>query len=646
MIRFFLMLGGLLLAALVGCFAAAVYVLTDGLPEVMSLEQYKPATSTVIYASDSTVLAEIAAERRTPVELDRMPPELIKAVLAIEDHRYFDHIGINFGRILKALYVDVTSGQMKQGGSTITQQLAKVLFLTPERSVKRKVREAILAFEIERNYTKREILYFYLNQIYLGNGSYGVAAAAKVYFNKEVGDLNIPESALLAAMPKNPGGYNPFRHPAAAKERRDVVINRMLELEWITPAQAKEAINTPLPTSPSDRYIQMAHYFVEGVRQELVETLGPDEAYKGGLHVYTTLDAGLQRVAEEAMKKGVIEVNKRNAYVTSPLQAALVGIDVSTGAVLVHIGGTAWSTSKFDRSWQSERQMGSIFKPFTYIAALESGYKQSDTIVDSPIHYRGAAGQSWAPMNYDHEYKGTMTLRKALAESRNIPAIRLFERVGKDAVESVTKRMGLPKAMGEGLASALGVGSYNLYDITSAYAALPNHGLKPVPYRIRAVYTPEGTNIWRSPPAPRKVLSPEVAYVASDMLKAVVDIGTARAAKVLPFQVAGKTGTTDDQRDAAFIGFSSKIALGVWLGRDDNKPIGKGETGGRAALPIWMEIMTAAAEKFGPPPPWEPPPGVAFAPIDLSSGRVVASEGGNAALAAFIPEKEAAAQRP
>lgn len=634
-----LAIAGLVFAAIVGVIVAGVWTLSQGLPEVMALETYRPATSTVIFSADSVPLGEIAAERRNPVSLESMPPILIQAVLAIEDHRYFEHIGINFGRILKAAWVDISTGQLKQGGSTITQQLAKLLFLSPERSIKRKLREALLAVEIEKTYTKKEILYFYLNQIYLGNGAYGVAAASKVYFGKEVGKLTLPECAMLAALPKNPGGYNPFRNPSAAKERRDIVIDRMLELEWVTREEAELARNTPLPTNPEGRSPHIAPYFVEAVRQELVEVLGADEAYKGGLRVYTTLDSKLQRAAEEALLKGVAEVTKRHTSNPARLQGAFVGIDVATGAVVVHSGGVEWAASKFDRSWQSERQMGSVFKPFTYIAALEAGMSQSDTVVDSPISFRGAAGKAWSPMNYDREYKGRMTLRKALAESRNIPAIRVFDRVGKDAVEAVTRRMGLPKAMGQGLASALGVGSSNLYELTSAYASLPAGGMRPTPYRIRAVYTRDGQNIWRFPPAPRRVLPPEVAFVAADMLKAVVEIGTARKAQELGFQVAGKTGTTDDQRDAAFIGFSSKLALGVWMGRDNNTPIGHGETGGHAALPVWIEIMKAATSRGPLPPPWEPPPGVVFKRIEVGTGRETSSSGPGTANAAFIERK-------
>lgn len=637
--RVLLALAGLVLAALLGAFATGLWVLYQGLPEVMALEQYRPATSTIIYASDSTVLAELSAERRTPIGLDKMPPILVKAVLAIEDHRYFEHIGINVGRIIKAAWIDISTGQMKQGGSTITQQLAKLLFTNSERTVKRKLREALLAVEIEKTYTKEEILSFYLNQIYLGNGAYGVAAASKVYFGKEASQLTLPECALLAAMPKNPVGYNPFRHPETSKERRDLVIARMLELEWITPEEAKGAIDTPLPGKPQDRSVHLAPYFVEAVRQELLEELGAEEVYKGGLHVYTTLDAKLQRVADQALKEGVSEVAGRHPNARSRLQGAFAGIDVASGAVLVHSGGIDWSLSKFDRSWQSERQMGSTFKPFTYIAALEAGLSQSTVVVDSPLSFRGSGGSSWSPSNYDREFKGRMTLRKALAESRNIPAIRVFEKVGIEAVDALTKRMGMPKAMGQGLASALGVGSYNLYDIVAAYATLPGGGLRPSPWRIRAVYTRDGANIWKSPPAPRRVLSPEVAYVASDMLRGVVEIGTARKAASLPFPVAGKTGTTDDQRDAAFIGFSSRMALGVWMGRDDNTPIGHGETGGHAALPVWIKIMEASA-RISVPPPWEAPPNIVFKRIDLTSGTEVASEGSNSAYAAFLPEKQ------
>ncbi len=625
----------LMLAVLIGAIGGGVTVLSQGLPEVMALEQYRPPSSTVIYAADSSVLAEFAVEKRTPVELDEMPKILIRSVLAIEDHRYFEHIGINVGRILKALLVDIIAMEKRQGGSTITQQLAKVLYLSPEKTIERKIREAILAFQIEKLYTKNEILTFYLNQIYLGNGAYGVGAASKAYFDKDVGELSLADAALLAGLPKNPSRYNPFRHPEYAKARRDTVIKRLLVLGWVTGEEATEAIAQPVPEKPAEKPPAAAPYFVEAVRRELVEMLGHEQTYKGGLHVYTTLDPLLQSSAEKAVAKGIESVDSRFHEEDSPIQAALVAMDPVTGAVQAHVGGANWKESSFDRSYQALRQVGSTFKPFVYIAALENGASQADTVLDAPAKYQGARrGEFWEPQNYDKKFKGLLTYRRALALSRNLPAVKVLEKYGMASVESVVTRLGMKSSMGQGLASALGVGSSSLYQITAAYAALPTGGMRPEPYRIRAVIDPGGENIWEQPTPPRRALSPETAYVASDMLRSVIEDGTGKRARALPFPVGGKTGTTDDQRDASFIGFSSRLALGVWVGRDDNTPIGRGMTGSVAALPIWVDVMLASSAN-GTPKPWPVPREITFAEIDLVSGGLAGQDCELTSFAAF-----------
>jgi penicillin-binding protein 1A len=631
---------GLLLALIIGCVIGAVAILSQGLPEVMALEDFSPPSSTIIMASDSSVIGEIALERRTPVTLDKVPPDLVRAILAIEDHRYFDHIGINFLRIAKALAVDIIEGEAVQGGSTITQQLAKMLFLTPEKTVKRKVREAILAFEIEKMYTKEEILALYLNQIYLGNGAYGVAAAAKVYFDKPIEKLNLEECALIAALPKAPGKFDPFRHPELAIERRNLVLSRMLELGWIDENAYKEAVVKTIPQKSPESRMKDASFFVEAVRKELVEKLGHKLVYQGGLRVYTTLDAAIQHAAEKALLAGILEIEGRNQRLRqkTPLEGAVVLIDVKTGAVLAHSGGRDWYRNQFDRVMQAKRQMGSTFKPFVYAAAMELNIPQSRTIVDAPVSYPGGtAGEPWQPQNYDREYKGRMTLRKALALSRNIPAIKMLDEVGIPAVTSMTKRLGLTTAMGEGLASALGVGAASLEQMTTAYATFASGGLRPEPYRIRAVYGPDGRNLWGEPPFSRRAIDPRTAFLTSDILAGVVESGTGRKAASLPFPVAGKTGTTDDQRDASFIGFSSQFALGVWMGRDDNTPIGIGETGTRAALPVWVEVMSAVGQKY-PPPPRTAPEDIEFAEIDLDTGLLAGPGCKETAMVAFAPE--------
>ncbi|MHB8763374.1 MAG: penicillin-binding protein 1A [Deferrisomatales bacterium] len=614
-----LALVGLVAAAVVGFGAGAFAVLARGLPQVSALVDFTPPSSSRVYAADGSLLAEFATQRRTPVLLDEVPENLVRAVLAIEDHRFFEHIGINVGRIVKALAVDLLEGRIAEGGSTITQQLAKVLFLTPEKTVQRKLREALLALEIERQYTKREVLAFYLNQIYLGNGAYGVAAAAEVYFGKPLAELTLAQCALLAAVPKAPALYDPFRHPERAKARRDLVLGRLAQLGWADAEALSLARAEPLPTPRPGAGRIRAPYFVEAVRRKLLERLDGDLVYQGGLRVYTTLDSVLQQAAEAALAQGLGEVDARHPK-RRAAQGAVVAVEVQSGAVRALVGGRSWSESAFDRSLQARRQPGSAYKPFTYLAALEAGLTQATTALDAPVAYPGAvAGQAWEPKNYDGEYLGQMTLRKALGLSRNIPTVRLMERVGKTKVDAVARRLGLEGPLGDGLASSLGVGGATLLELTRAYAALPSGGLLPEIHLVKAVYGPDGRNLWATPAAPRRVLDPAVAGVGADMLRAVVEAGTGQRARALPFVVAGKTGTTDDQRDAWFVGFSSRLALGAWVGCDDNTPLGDGETGARAALPIWIDVMLASAAA-GPPPPWAVPPGLDFVELDLVSG--------------------------
>ncbi len=610
---------GLLLFAATGFGIGAFWVLARGLPQVSALEGFTPPSATRVYAADGSLLAEFATQKRTPVAFGELPADLIRAFLAIEDHRFFEHMGVNLGRIGKALITDVLAGRIAEGGSTITQQLAKVLFLTPEKTVTRKLRETLLALEIERRYTKEEILAFYLNQIYLGNGAYGVSAAAEVYFGKPLADLTLGEAALLAALPKAPSTYDPFRHPKRARERRDLVLGRLTALGWADRAAAEAATAEPVPGGDRPPPEIRAPYFVETVRRRLLEHLGLDLVYQGGLRVYTTLDARLQQAAEDALLRGLDAVDARHKK-APPCQGSVLALDPHTGAVRVQVGGRSWDDSAYDRAVQARRQPGSSYKPFVYLAALESGRTQAATLLDAPASYRGAApNRPWRPENYDRQHLGEVTLRKALALSRNLPAVRLMEDLGKARVDGLARKLGLDGPLGEGLASALGVGGTTVLELVRAYAALPAGGLLPEPHWIRAVYGPDGRNLWPRPTAPRRVLSPEVAYLAADMLRAVVESGTGKRARALPFPVAGKTGTTDDQRDALFVGFTSRLAVGVWVGRDDNTPLGRGETGSQAALPVWVDVVLASAAD-GPPPPLPVPSGIVFVEIDLDSG--------------------------
>ncbi len=622
-----------------GFLVSALWLLAQGLPQVSRLETFRPPAATRVYAADGSLLAEFSVERRIPVAVEELPPHVIRAFLAIEDHRFFEHFGLNVGRILKALAVDLLEGRVVEGGSTITQQLAKVLFLTPERTLARKLREALLALEIERRYTKQEILEFYLNQIYLGNGAYGVGAAAQVYFRKPASELGLAEAALLAALPKAPSRYDPFRHPDRARARRDLVLRRMEDLGWADAQAVARARAQPLPR-PAGRPKVRAPYFVETVRRRLVETLGLDPVYEGGLRVYTTLSPAVQEAAEAALAEGLRAVDRRHPRRKPPAQGAVIALDLRTGAVRAQVGGRSWSESPFDRALQARRQPGSAFKYFVYLTALEQGYTQADTLIDAPGSFPGAHPlKPWKPSNYDDTFEGEMTLRRALARSRNLPAVRLFQALGRQRVDATARRLGLTGPLGQGPAEALGVGGVSPLELARAYAAAGSGGMLPQPHWVRAVYGPDGRNLWPRPPAPRRVLDAVTAYLITDMLRAVVQEGTGRGARDLPFPVAGKTGTTDDQRDAWFVGFSSRLALAVWVGCDDNTPLGRGETGARAALPVWKTTMAAAAGAELPPP-WPVPPGVVFVEIDTRTGRKAGPDCPETANAAFARGSE------
>jgi penicillin-binding protein 1A len=385
----------------------------------------------------------------------------------------------------------------------------------------------------------------------------------------------------------------------------------------------------------ADCYLAKVSYQSDRIREQL--PIPADHMvvlYQGGLRVYTTLDPALQEGAERALLRGLEAVDKRHPR-KSPAQGAALALDVQSGAVRAQVGGRDWRESPFDRALQSRRQPGSGYKFFTYLAALEQGRSQATLVSDAPARFRGArAGRPWRPQNYDGTFEGEMTLRRALARSRNLPAILLMQDLGQKRVEATAQRLGLAGPFGEGLAAALGVGGTSLLEMVRAYAALPAGGQLPEPHWIRAVYGPDGRNLWPRPAAPRRALPPATAYVMADMLRAVVEEGTGRQARALPFPVAGKTGTTDDQRDAWFVGFSSRLAAGVWVGRDDNTPLGWGETGAQAALPVWVDVLLASAAG-GPPPPWPVPPGIEFVDIDLRSGLRSGPNCGEAAYAAF-----------
>lgn len=600
--------GGLfVLAVAAGALAGVVAVHLENLPEISALEYYRPSTLTVLYSAEGEPLGDFYQERRVVVPLRHIPLLVRQAFLAAEDARFYEHGAVDFQGILRALWSDLRARRIVEGGSTITQQLARLLFLSPEKSFERKIKEAVLALELENRYTKDEILELYLNQVYLGSGAYGVEAAARTYFGKGVADLNLPEAALIAGLPKAPSQFSPFLNPRRALSRRRYVLDRMAALGMISRAQAGAAAASPLSlVSPSPNTV--AAYFVEDLRQKLQEKLGAKRLYRGGLKVYTTLDVSLQQAAREALQKGLRALERRESSarrrmkpVAPPVEGALVALDAKTGYIRALVGGRDFSQSQFNRVTQALRQPGSAFKPFIYATALSQGFSPSDLLLDEPISYVAAPGQPpWEPENFDDKFLGLVTLRQALAESRNVPTVRLLEKVGPQKVIAMARRLGIRSPMEPYLSMALGAFDVTPIEITSAFAAIANGGIWIKPTSWTRITDNSGRVLEENRPQVRDAIPAGLAADMTSLLRGVVQHGTGRFAKGLPGQPAGKTGTTNDFQDAWFIGYDGSLVTGVWVGYDDHRSLGYNETGARAAGPIWLDFMAKAMQETAP----------------------------------------------
>jgi penicillin-binding protein 1A len=586
---FIFRMGGLLLISFALLFGAAggfVCWSISNLPAIRTLEKYPSVESSLVYSSDGRLLAEFYTERRTFIPTYMIPAYVKKALISVEDERFYEHPGVDLIGIMRALYHDIKTRSMTQGGSTITQQLAKMLFLKPEKSIKRKLKEIALSVQIEKYYTKDEIIGIYLNQAYFGTRAYGIEAASQTYFGKSASQLTIGESALLASLPKAPSAYTPFRYPERARERRSLVLRQMLHHKFITEAQFSEAEREPLPRFPHYRKYEAPH-FIELLRQEF-EAMYGDDLYTSGYRIVTTIDSSMQKAAEEAVGDGIASVEKRTR---KGVQAALIAMDLRTGGIMALVGGSDFWKNQFNRATQALRQPGSAFKPFVYVAALESGLTSNDMIPDSPISFKGARpGQLWAPKNYDGEFHGMVTLKTALAKSLNVATVRLAYKVGVDEIIETAKRLGIRSRLQPYLPIALGASDVTLIEMVPAYGTFSTgQYVRPVLYK--KVMNKEGLVLKESKAQVTEQLSPEVVDDMKVLLRAVVEQGTAQKAKELKRTIYGKTGTTNDFTDAWFIGFDYRIVVGVWVGRDDHRPIGNKETGARAALPIWMDFM-------------------------------------------------------
>ncbi len=691
-----------LLAVLVGAAVGLLLVYSTDLPQVEALEHYRPISSTELYDIHGNTIGSFALQRRVVASYNDFPPVLIEALVSIEDKEFYRHSGINFWRIAGAAYRDIESGGKVQGASTLTMQLARNLFLSPDRSFHRKIEEALLAIQIERRFTKQQILTLYGNQIYLGHGVYGFEAASEYYFSKPAKQLNLPEAAMIAGLPKSPIYYSPVNHPDRALRRRNLVVNAMLEDGKITVAQADAARNTPSGLNLAHDPNSLAPYFVEDVRQYLENKYGAGEVHTGGLRVYTSLDMDLQAAANGAVLDGLaayehrhgwrghlqnilfegetiagyqhpdwdeelaagsyvhglvttvsgstasVKIGNYTAILTradvkawtrkpiarlltlgdivyvkvvslssggkvrvsleqdSGIQGALLAIDNASGEVRAMVGGRDFNLSKFNRATQALRQVGSSFKPYVYTAVIDQGATPDDTVVDSPVIFQTASGP-YFPHNFDDKYEGTITLRRALAMSRNIPALKLADKIGIRTVEDYARKFGITSPLPPYLPVALGAAEMTLLEQTSAYSVFPDDGVRLAPRFVSKATDYDGRVLEEDYPDVKDVISSRTARIMTSMLEAVVQHGTGVAATQLKMPLGGKTGTTNDFTDAWFVGFSPRMTAGVWVGYEEKRSLGAKETGARAALPIWMQFMSAAMagkdpEQFQPPP--------------------------------------------
>jgi penicillin-binding protein 1A len=615
-----------LLVVSVALVAGFYIYFSKDLPRLTSVKDYSPNVVTRVFSEHGEVIAEFFVEKRYAIPIEDMPTELIEAFIAAEDARFFEHQGVDFFSIIRALKKNITSMDIVQGGSTITQQITKSLLLTPEKSYARKIKEAILAYRIEKSLSKSDILSIYLNQIYLGHRSYGIEAAALTYFGKTASQLNLAESALLAGLPKAPSAYSPIRHFNRAKRRQRYVLERMVQRRYITEAEAREAAEVPIViTSAENKNITIAPYFTEHLRHYLKSTYGPEVLYSGGLQVYTPLNLFMQKTAQQAVEAGLADFEKREGYQEGEphVQGALVAMEPQTGYIKALVGGVNFLENQFNRATQARRQPGSAFKPFVYAAALDKYYTPTTTVIDSPLIFTLESDkQFWEPRNFDLKYTGPVTLRKALSASRNIVTIKILQDIGVGYVINYARTMGITSPLNHDLSLALGSSGVSLLELTRSYAVFANQGLLAEPVFITKVVDRDGVVLEENKPRLQQVISSPTAYLMTSLLKSVVNEGTGRRVRALKRSCAGKTGTTNDVRDAWFVGYTPDIIAGTWVGFDDQKPLGKNETGAVAASPIWLNFMQGILEGT-PRKIFSIPEGIVFMRIDAETGKPV-----------------------
>ncbi|MBD3334436.1 MAG: PBP1A family penicillin-binding protein [Candidatus Eisenbacteria bacterium] len=623
-------------AALFGLFQWA----GDDLPRPQSFREVETSLKSRVLDREGRLIREFYVEDRSPVPLTRIPQAFVDAILATEDRQFRQHWGLDLVAILRALKADLLAGEFTQGASTITQQLARNLYLTHQRTVLRKLREAVLAIRLERAFGKDEILELYVNQVYFGDGAYGVEAAARRFFGVSAAELTVPQSALLAGILANPAAFSPTKNPETARARRNTVLRRMRVMGRLAREEYEAYRQEPLGLASPDRAAHIAPYAAEMVRQHVIERYGPEALFRRGLTIWTTIDLELQARAEQAAQdhlQWLEETYDRPAPRTpsgedtvglGPLQVAAVALDPESGAIRALIGGRDFRQSPFNRAVQGMGfQPGSAFKPVLYTTAIERGWQPNDILVDAPVEYEivGATEEErfYSPKNFSETFAGPVILRYALAKSINVVAVRLIDAIGVEHVIETAHRLGIDSRLDPVLSLALGSSAVTPLELTAAYATLANHGIRTEPFLIQRIEDRYGATLEEHEPRSESVLDARVAYVTTHMMTSVLDFGTGKTARAHGFHApaAGKTGTTDDESDAWFVGFTPHMTLGVWVGYDRKFPIGHKATGAVAALPIWARIMSFVADRRGPTP-FTPPRGVRSVVTCLDSGRL------------------------
>jgi len=612
-----------------------VVKLSEDLPSMVELANPKSSLPSILYDRNGEVIARLFIENRTPLELHQISPELIRAVLAAEDSAFYQHGGIRIGSIMRALWTDVVEGGKVQGASTITQQLARNLFLTHEKSITRKAKEIIIAMRLEKLFPKDKILELYLNTINFGRGAWGAETAARTYFDKSAKDLDLAQSAILAGLIANPGRYNPLSSISNAKARQNYVLGRMETLGWITSEQRDAAYNEELEFRSRKNQIEefnRAPYFVSHLLfNDLLPKYGKDEVYSGGMQIYTTLDVNLQDKAREAIQG----LNKN-------VMGALVCLEADTGEVLALVGGKDFKDSKFNRATQAIRQPGSSFKPIVYAAAIEEDVMPSDHFLDAPITFRqvGSKGKGWSPHNSSGGYSGEVTLQRALTSSLNTVAVRVAAYIGTDAIVQMARNMGIEtKYLPNDLSVALGSASLTPLEMAVAFNCFNNGGKRIVPLTIREIRDRDGNVIEKRDTAATQAMKPETAYAIRSMLQDAVRAGTGKPAAVPKITTFGKTGTSNDFIDAWFVGGVPGLTTAVYVGRDDHKSMGRRAFGGTMAAPVWKKFMTYAVQEMSTPENFENPPAwVETTKVSICRASGYLARSGCQAVPLFFPK--------